>query len=750
MTRHNAGEGTLKRMAILPEPTGDDRLTEEQAALRRVATLVARAAPAEEVFAAITEEAARLLGADYTAMSRYEPDGARTIVGSWSSSGAAYPVGSRIGLGGRNVNTLVFQTGRDARIDDYADASGPLADAAREIHLRAAVGVPVSVEGGLWGVMLVGSWVEPLPADTEARLAGFTELAGTAIANAQARVELRGFAEEQAALRRVATLVARGTPPKEVVAAVTEEAGRLLHADHATMKRYGPDGTVKMAAAWSSAGAGYPVGVSERLGGRNVPTLIFQTHQPARIDDLADASGPDAELAREFGLRASVGVPVNVEGRLWGLMMVGSRAGPLPAGTEARLAGFTELAGTAIANSQARFELRGFADEQAALRRVATLVAEAAPPEEVLAAITEEAVRLLHADYATMNRYDPDGAARVVAAWSSTGAVFPAGSRWTLDGRNVNALVFQTGRAARIDDYAGASGTAAEDARAIGLRAGVGVPLSVEGRPWGVMFVASRSGPLPAGTEARLTGFTELAGTAIANAEAQAALSASRARIVATADATRRRIERNLHDGAQQRLVSLALSLRAAEAAAPPGAGELAQRLDGVATGLDGVLEDLREIAQGLHPAILADGGLAPALKMLARRSAVPVHLDIQMEGRLPDPVEMAAYYTVAEALTNAAKHAHATAAEIEATAGDGILHLRVHDNGRGGAAFSHGSGLVGLKDRAEALGGHLRLHSPPGAGTTLEIALPLDESGGPELPTGAEISPGTAGSYRP
>jgi signal transduction histidine kinase len=737
-------------MVALPRPAGDDRLTEEQAALRRVATLVARAAPAEEVFAAITEEAGRLLGADYTAMSRYEPDGARTIVGAWSSSGAASPVGSRISLGGRNVNTLVFQTGREARIDDYADASGPLAEAARKINLRAAVGVPVSVEGGLWGVMLVGSWVEPLPADAEARLAGFTELAATAIANAQARVELRGFAEEQAALRRVATLVARGTPPKEVVAAVTEEAGRLLHADHSAMKWYGPNGTVKVVASWSSAGAGYPVGVGARVGGRNVPTMIFHTGQPARLDDLSGASGPPAELAREFGFRASVGVPVSVEGGLWGLMTVESRTGPLPAGTEKRLAGFTELAATAIANSQSRVELRGFADEQAALRRVATLVAEAAPPEEVFAAITEEAVRLLNADYATMNRYDPDGAARAVAAWSSTGAVFPAGSQWTLSGRNVNTLVFQTGRAARIDDYAGASGTAAEDARGIGLRAGVGVPLSVEGRLWGTMFVASRSGPLPAGTEARLTGFTELAGTAVANAEAQAALSASRARIVATADATRRRIERNLHDGAQQRLVSLALNLRAAEATASHGAGELAQRLDGVATGLDGVLEDLREIARGLHPAILADGGLAPALKMLARRSTVPVHLDIQMEGRLPDPVEIAAYYTVAEALTNAAKHAQATAADIEATASDRILHVRVHDNGRGGAGFSKGSGLVGLKDRAEALGGHLDLHSPSGGGTTLEIALPLSDVPGQELPEGAESSPGTAGYYRP
>ena len=287
-----------------------------------------------------------------------------------------------------------------------------------------------------------------------------------------------------------------------------------------------------------------------------------------------------------------------------------------------------------------------------------------------------------------------------------------------------------TGEQAALTQSGALSDPPAAEARDRGVRSGVGVPISAGGRLWGLMIVSStQEEPLPADTEARLAGFTELAATAIANAEAQAELTASRARIVATADATRRRIERNLHDGAQQRLVSLALDLRAAEAVAPAGAGELVQQLDGVAAGMDGVLEDLREIGRGLHPAILAVGGLRPALKTLARRSAIPVELEIQVEGRLPEPVEIAAYYTVAEALTNAAKHAHATAATIEVARGDGVLHVRVRDDGRGGADFSHGSGLVGLRDRAEALGGHLRLHSPPGEGTTLEITLPLEMS---------------------
>jgi signal transduction histidine kinase len=551
------------------------------------------------------------------------------------------------------------------------------------------------------------------------------------------------LAGEQASLRRVATLVARGAPPEEMFAAVTEEAGRLLHADHASMARYGPDDTVTVIAAWGSGTPAFPVGSQWSLGGQNLQTMIFETGRPARIDDNAAVSGgPAGEAATKFGLRAAVGVPVSVEGRRWGLMDVASRAGPLPAGTEAQLAGFTELAAIAIANAQARAELRGFAGEQAALRRVATLVARGAPPEEVLTAVTEEAGRLLDAHFATMNRYEPDGPITVVAAWDRTGRAVPTGTRWSLGGQNLHTMIFQNRRAARTDDHAGVPGPVGETARELGIRAAVAVPVSVEGRLWGVMLVASREEPLPAGTEAQLAGFTELAATAIANAEAQAALTASRARIVATADATRRRIERNLHDGAQQRLVSLTLNLRAAEAALPAGTGEVAQQLDEVAAGMDGVLEDLREIARGLHPAILTEGGLPPALKTLARRSPLPIDLDIQVDRRLPEPVEIAAYYTVCEALTNAAKHAHATTANIQVSERDGMLYVRVHDNGRGGADFGQGSGLVGLKDRAEALGGHLRLHSPPGAGTTLEITLPLDDPGGPKVPPGAAGMP--------
>ena len=268
------------------------------------------------------------------------------------------------------------------------------------------------------------------------------------------------------------------------------------------------------------------------------------------------------------------------------------------------------------------------------------------------------------------------------------------------------------------------------------------MPISVEDRLWGVMSVAStREEPLAADIQGRLAAFTELIVTALVNAEAQAALNASRARIVAAADRTRRRIERNLHDGAQQRLVSLALHLRETQAAAP-GAGELAGRLEGAVTEVTEVLDELREIARGIHPAILTEGGLPPALRALARRSAVPVSLDIKVAERLPEPVEIAAYYAISEALTNTAKHAHASAAAVEVAARDGGLRVCVRDDGRGGADFAGGSGLAGIKDRMEALGGRIWLHSPPGAGTAVHIVMPLSGPGGPGPSAGAVNSP--------
>ncbi|MDT4917850.1 MAG: hypothetical protein QOH89_2550, partial [Pseudonocardiales bacterium] len=716
---------------------------EEQAALRRVATLVATGAAPAEVFTAVAAEIGRLLAVDFTVLVRCDPDEAITVAGTWTSTGAAppSPVGSRFELGGRNVTSEVLRTGRPARMDAYAGVSGAIGNTGKEWGFRSSVGAPISVDGRPWGLIIVAyTRDEPLPAGTETRLAAFTELVATAIANAQARLELRGYAEEQATLRRVATLVATGAASEEVFTAVAVEVGRLPGCDITFLNRYDTDGAITAVGAWSRTGAlPIPVGTPVQLGGRNVPSLVFRTRRPARIDDYADAAGPLADVADAWGIRSVVGVPISVQGQLWGVMSVVSREQPLPADTEARLAGFTELVATAIANAQARVELGGYAEEQAALRRVATLVAQAATPEEVFIAVTAEVGRVLAADVTGMIRYDTDGMESIVGAWTgSGGSPIPAGTRARLGGRNVTTLVFQTGRPARIDDVSEAYGEPAALARERGIRSAVGVPISVDGRLWGVMMVASASEqPQPADTEARLAGFTELVATAIANAESRAALTASRARIVAAADTTRRRIERDLHDGAQQRLVSLALRLRGAEQASlPPEAGELAAQMHLVADEVTGALEELREIARGIHPAVLADGGLRPALKTLARRSAVPVRLDARIDGRLPEQIELAVYYVVCEALTNTAKHAHASVIDVQVETGEGALHVRVRDDGRGGADVTRGSGLIGLKDRVEALGGRILLRSPPGAGTAVEISLPLTDPSRPELPS--------------
>jgi signal transduction histidine kinase len=369
------------------------------------------------------------------------------------------------------------------------------------------------------------------------------------------------------------------------------------------------------------------------------------------------------------------------------------------------------------------------AEEQAALRRVATLVASGAPPEEVFAAVAAEAGELLGADLTGVSRYGQDDMLTVVGAWSGTGTPMPlpVGARTRLGGQNPATLVYQTGRPARTDDYSDATGAAADLARDWGCRAAVGAPITVEGRLWGVLTVTSTGErQLPADTGERLTGFTELAGTAIANAEAQAALAASRARIVTAADEARRRIERDLHDGAQQRLVTLALRLRELQAMTPPEAADLAAGLDQVVAGLDAALEELREIARGIHPAALAYGGLPPALRALARRCPMPTDLRVQVADRLPEPVEIAAYYVVCEALANSAKHANASAVEVEVTAAESVLRVSVRDDGHGGANFGRGSGLTGLKDRIEALGGLIVLHSPPGKGTSLQVHIPL------------------------
>jgi len=401
--------------------------------------------------------------------------------------------------------------------------------------------------------------------------------------------------------------------------------------------------------------------------------------------------------------------------------------------TAARLDAVTLIAGqlaVSLRNAQLYAEHRRIADEQAALRRVATLVARGAPPGQVFAAVAEEVGRLVTATFAVLIRYEQQDL-EVVGQWTTTSTGGPAptsvGTWLPLGGRNVSTLVHQTGQSARID-YAAGSGVISQVAgHDWGFRSSVGVPVSVEGRLWGVMIVAFADEQLPpSDIETRLAGFTELVATAIANAEARAEAIASRARIMAAADQARRRIERDLHDGAQQRLVTLALQLRGARAAVPPELAEFGVQLDRAVAGVAGALDELREIARGIHPAILADGGLRPALRALARRSPIPVRLDVRLEARPPEQIEVSAYYVVAEALTNAARHARASAVRVEADVAGDALRIAISDDGAGGASFTGGTGLAGLKDRVEALGGGIFLDSPAGAGTSLRVELPL------------------------
>lgn len=385
----------------------------------------------------------------------------------------------------------------------------------------------------------------------------------------------------------------------------------------------------------------------------------------------------------------------------------------------------------AIANAENSAALARLAEEQAALRRVATLVARGSPPGEVFAAVTTEVGELVPADYAALGRYEPERGLTYVAAWSRKGQAFPpVGTRVFLGGHNLSTMVFESGCPARIDRYADASGPLAAAIREEGVRSAVATPITVEGQLWGMVGIGSGlDQPLPTDTEQRLASFTELVATAIANAESRGALTASRARLVVAADETRRQIQRDLHDGIQQQLVSLMLELRAAVDAEPLDEDELRTKMALVLGGLAGVLEELREISQGIHPAILSKGGLERALPALARRCALPVELSVHAEQRLPESVEVAAYYAVSESLTNTVKHAQASVVSVELAADDSSLRLSIRDDGIGGARPELGSGLLGLCDRIEALGGTLELKSPAGEGTTVLIEIPVKPS---------------------
>jgi signal transduction histidine kinase len=711
-----------------------DRLVQEHAALQRVAELVARGVSPGEIFRAVSGEVAELFGSE-AGVARFEPDGSALVYVGLTEGIRGISIGTRWPLENFLASSQVYRTGRPARSDEviWRTASGPVGDAIRENDFVSNVSAPIVVDGKPWGVISVADRRQSLPPDAEERVAQFTELVATAIANTESRSELAAsearaheLAKEQAALRRVATLVAEGATADDLFAAVAREVADVLGIPVVGLHRFEADRTFTMVGI--AGESGFTVGSRWPVEDEGLAGMILTTGSPARKEDYAEMPGSLGAALRDDQIVATVGVPIIVEAAIWGFMGGAARPGkPIPPNVEDRLARFTELVATAVANSQAREHLTQLADEQAALRRVATLVAQGVSPAELFSAVSNEVAGLFGAE-ASVARYEPGGSAAVIVGQTAGITVVGVGERWELDDVLATRTVYLTGRSAR-NEWRGienATGQTGERLRALNFSSTVAAPIVVEGELWGVTAVSHHHRQLPAGAEKRVERFTELLATAIANADTRQELAASRARIVAAADDARRRIERDLHDGAQQRLVTLAVALRRAEGRIPSGLDALKADVRRVAEGLATASEELRELSRGIHPSILTEGGLSPALKALGRRSAVRVKLDIGFEHRLPDQVEVAAYYTVSEALTNASRHANATRVWVSLHGEDDTLHVSIRDDGVGGADASRGSGLTGLRDRIEARGGQIQIESPAGSGTRIAVEIPM------------------------
>jgi signal transduction histidine kinase len=427
-----------------------------------------------------------------------------------------------------------------------------------------------------------------------------------------------------------------------------------------------------------------------------------------------------------------VGAPIVVDQRLWGVVIASSRQDrPLPAATESRVAAFTELVATAISDTDARMAAERLADEQAALRRVATLVARGVPQRDLFAAVAEEVGRLLGTDFAGMLRYEAVGTVTPLAAWAAEGPHPQLPDHWSTEEGDPATRIAQTRRPARVSEWNTVPGPIAAFIRNMGINSSVGSPILVEAALWGALAVhTKRREPLPHDTESRLENFTELVATAISNSQARADLAASRARIVAATDEERRRVVRDLHDGAQQRLVHTVITLKLARRAAhnteDPDEERVPALLSEALSHAEQATAELRELAHGILPAVLTQGGLSAGVDALASRMRVPVQHDVSV-GDLPPAVEATAYFVIAEALTNVAKHARAGQATVTARVEERTLRVEVRDDGIGGARRD-GPGLVGLADRLAVFDGRLRVESPSGGGTVIGADFPLTE----------------------
>jgi PAS domain S-box-containing protein len=717
-----------------------ERVAAEQQALRRAATLVASGASPTDVFAAITTLASELFEVPFSSLLRYGPDETATMVaGCAACSGFVGQTWTVPGDDPGIVRTVV-ESRRPARIEDHSGVHGPLGEAARSLGIGSVVGVPVIVDGSVWGVLAVGASQDgpALPVDAGDRLVGFTELATTTLIDAETRESLRRLADEQAALRRMATLVAAGIDPDELFSAVSEEFARLFAVDGAGIGRFEPDGSGVIVVGRSESLRSVPVGTRQKVDESFISGEVYRTGRSARVDlrrdDVVDA-GAYGELAQRvlaMGFSSTVAAPIVVEGELWGVVTASSSHTTLPPDTEERVESFCELLATAIANAESRAELaasearaRALANEQAALRRVATLAAQGASPDELFSAVAHEVADIIDIPVVGVSRYEAADTFTIVGLAGETD--FTVGSRWPVEEQGIAGMILATGRPSRKDDYSRMPGRLGEAVREDPMVSALGIPIVVEGSIWGFMLAAARPGrPIPIDTEERLARFTQLVATAVSNATARSELIASRARIVVAGDEARRRIERNLHDGTQQRLVAIGLDVQTVRDSISADQHEAQSGLERITRDLEAVLEDVRELSHGLHPALLSQTGLGPSLRALARSSPIPVKLDVSVSERPSESTEAAVYYVISEALANAAKHARATEISVALTSSGKVIRAIIEDDGSGGAEASSGSGLVGLIDRVEALGGRFALESPPGRGTRISIEMPL------------------------
>lgn len=689
------------------------RMADAQAALREVAELIARTASTDEIFAAVATNASRLLDEVPMTLTRFGDDDELLVL---ATHGGPAPIGTRILYEPDTLPERVRRVGLAVRVDDYTRERD--AALATRFNMVAAVSVPISVGKDVWGMLTATSEAAPLPSGTEGRLLQFAGLVSAAVSNVQARTELQSLIDVQIALRSVAELAAQDVPAGEVLAAVAREASRLTDVDTSTLLRFESDGSTEITAL-AGAPAGIEVGMRGPATGDGATQRIWQTGQPVRIDNLAGNSGHWAQVAHGRGYNMSAGVPILIQGTLWGALIVLGRDKPLPTEIHTQLTHFAELAATAIAATQSRRELQQLAEDQSALRRVAELVARGSALPEVFASIADEASQLFGNLAAALLRYESQESAVLVAECNSS---LPIGVQVPSTPGTPTGQVQRTGRPHRTDrvDGAGPDGTAPEFNAASRV---VAVPITVEGHVWGNLSIESEDS-LAATTEDRLTRFAELAAAAITNAENKEKLTASRARVVATADETRRRLQRDVHDSAQQRLVHTIITLKLAKDAIAKG-GSAAELLDEALDNAQRANSELRDVVHGILPAALSRGGLSAGLESLASDFSLPVVLDAEIP-RLATDVETTAYFIVAEALTNVVKHGRATTTSVTLTIKHGHLDIEVRDDGIGGADPSQGTGLTGLLDRVEAGNGTLAIISPAGRGTTVHAMLPV------------------------